>query len=146
MMEQRKFIDSCDMVRHYIEDHTDLKPTRSEIYKAIKDQLKMSFRKVRKGPIYLNSDRNRILRQQAAIKVLELLNRSKILINIDETWINETDFRRMKWRPPGDSNVQSAVQLSPRITLIAALDTLGNAYLTLTQANSNNKTMEIYFH
>jgi len=112
----------------------------------MKDQLKMSFRRVRKGPIYLNSVRNLILRQQAAIKILELLNGSKILINIDETWINETDFRRMKWRPPGDTNVQSAVQLSPRITLIAALDTLGNAYLTLTQANSNNKTMEIYFH
>jgi len=146
MMEQRKYIDSCDMVKAYIEAQTELKPKRSEIYRAMKDQLHMSFRKVRKGPIYLNSDKNLILRQQAALKVLELLNMGKILINLDESWINETDFRRMKWRPPGDSNVQPALQLSPRITLIAALDTLGNAYLTLTQANSNNKTMEIYFH
>ena len=106
----------------------------------------MSFKKVVRGPIHLNSARNRILRQQAAIKVLQLLDQGKILINLDESWLNECDFRRMKWREYGATNVQSALQLAPRITLIAALDTLGNAYLTLTQANSNNKTMEIYFH
>ena len=74
------------------------------------------------------------------------MQQGKILINMDETWLNETDFRRWKWRAPGDSNVLPGVAMAPRITLIAALDTLGNAFLTLTQANSNNKTMEIYFH
>ena len=44
------------------------------------------------------------------------------------------------------SNVEPLAAINPRITLIVALDTLGNAYITLTQANSNNKTMEIYFH
>ena len=87
-----------------------------------------------------------ILRQQGALKVLEAINNGKILINIDETWINECDFRRMKWRAYGSTNVIPAVSLTPRVTMIAALDTLGNVYLTLTQANSNNKTMEIYFH
>jgi len=52
----------------------------------------------------------------------------------------------MKWREYGATNVQSMLPLTPRITIIAALDTLGNAYITLTQANSNNKTIEIYLH
>ena len=36
--------------------------------------------------------------------------------------------------------------MAPRIIVIAALDTLGNIYLTLTHANSNNKSLELYFH
>ena len=78
--------------------------------------------------------------------MLELIDQDKILINIDETWLNECDFRRMKWREYGSSNTLPGLQLAPRITVIAALDSLGNIYLSLTQANSNNKTMEIYFH
>ena len=65
---------------------------------------------------------------------------------MDETWLNETDFRRCKWREYGDKNVVPIHSLAPRITLIAALDTMGSIYITLTQANSNNKTMEIYFY
>ena len=69
-----------------------------------------------------------------------------MLINIDETWLNESDFRRRKWRAYGDCNVVPAVPLQPRITLIAALDIMGHVYLSLTQANSNSKTMELYLH
>ena len=68
------------------------------------------------------------------------------MLNIDETWINESDFRRRKWREYDGTNAVPTHSLTPRITLIAALDTMGNIYLTLTQANSNNKTMEIYFY
>ena len=52
----------------------------------------------------------------------------------------------MKWREYQGTNVVQSVSLQPRITLIAALDTLGNVYLSLTQANSTNKSMECYFH
>ena len=65
---------------------------------------------------------------------------------MDETWLNECDHRRMKWREYDSSNIVPGVQLTPRITLISAIDTMGNVYLSLTQANSNNKTMELYFH
>ena len=64
--------------------------------------------------------------------MLELIDQGKILINIDESWLNETDFRRMKWREYGSSNTVPGWPLAPRITVIAALDSLGNVYLTLT--------------
>jgi len=48
-----------------------------------------------------------ILRQQSAIKILEALEEGKILINMDETWLNEFDFRRMKWREYGTENISS---------------------------------------
>ena len=134
------------MVTKHVNEQTDLGVKQNIVQRIMKDQLHMRFRKVSKGPIYLNSTRNLVLRQQGAMKVLEAINRGKVLINIDETWINESDFRRMKWRAYGETNIVQSVSLTPRVTLIAAVDTLGNVYLTLTQANSNNKTMEIYFH
>ena len=30
------------------------------------------------------------------------MNKGKRIINIDETWIDEMDFRRMKWRHRDD--------------------------------------------
>ena len=35
--------------------------------------------------------------------------------------------------------------MSPRISMIAAIDTLGNAYMTLTQVNTNSQVMAMYF-
>ena len=55
---------------------------------------------------------------------------------MDESWIDSSDYRRMKWRPRYSTNSLPIVQLQPRITMIIALDTLGNVYLTLTQANT----------
>ena len=64
---------------------------------------------------------------------------------IDETWLNMSDFRRMKWREKGKSNAVPTVLMSPRISMIAGLDTDGNTYVTLTQVNSNSGIMQIYF-
>jgi hypothetical protein len=49
-----------------------------------------------------------------------------------------SDFRRMKWQLPGTTNSVAKIEISPRITMILGLDTLGNIYVTLAQANSNS--------
>ena len=51
----------------------------------------------------------------------------------------------MKWRMPGYTNSNAVLAMSPRISLIAAIDTLGNSYMTLTQANTNSSVMAMYF-
>ena len=56
-----------------------------------------------------------------------------------------SDFRRMKWQAPGTTNSVAKYEISPRITMILALDTRGNVYLTLAQANSNSAMMELFF-
>ena len=57
-----------------------------------------------------------------------------------------SDFRRMKWREKGTSNLVPQKQVVPRISMIVGLDTQGSVYLTLVQSNSNSKIMEIYLH
>lgn len=55
-----------------------------------------------------------------------------------------SDFRRMKWQPKHSTNSVGKSQLSPRITVIAAIDSKGEIYITLMQANTNNQTMALY--
>ena len=55
-----------------------------------------------------------------------------------------SDFRNRKWRAYGSTNSLPKVQMQPRITMFAALDTNGEVYLSLIQSNTNNKVMEIF--
>ncbi len=56
----------------------------------------------------------------------------KRIINIDETVISSVDYRRKKWRQHGTTNSIPTKQINPRISLIAAMDTEGLVYLSLT--------------
>ena len=52
------------------------------------------------------------------------------VINVDETWLGMTDFRRMKWREKGTTNSVPAKQVASRISMIVAFDTKGSVFLT----------------
>lgn len=41
--------------------------------------------------------RNLVLRQRWAMEFLVQVKKKTRFINIDETWLNQEDFRRMKW-------------------------------------------------
>ena len=94
-----------------------------------------------------NSARNLVLRQQFALAMLDnLRGKYTTVINVDETWLGMTDFRRMKWQEKGCTNSVPMKQMVTRISMIVGLDTHGSVFLTLVQANSNSKVMEIYLH
>jgi len=52
-------------------------------------------------------------------------------INLDESWLNQSDFRRRKWVPKGTINSQPTSLIWPRIAIIAAIDNFGEIYLSL---------------
>ena len=71
---------------------------------------------------------------------MKLLNQNledKVLLNLDETWLGMSDWRRRKWQAPEGTNSVAAFQMTPRVTMLTAVDTLGNVYLALAQSNSN---------
>ena len=70
--------------------------------------------------------------------MLKLLRDQMRIINIDETWINNTMFRRKKWREHGSTNSVPGHQVNPRISLIGGIDTSGNVYLSALQHNTDN--------
>ena len=55
-----------------------------------------------------------------------------------------SDFRCRKWQPSGVPNSVPALALQPRISLLLVIDSLGQSYVTLTQANSNSAIMELF--
>ena len=64
--------------------------------------------------------------------MLSLLEAKKTIINIDETWLPHLDFRSKKWRAKNQPNTASTKALSPKVNMIAAIDTEGHLYLSLT--------------
>lgn len=70
--------------------------------------------------------------------------KAKNVINIDETWLGMTDFRRRHWRPYKTNCSIKQKQLLPRISMITGVDKLGNIYLCLTQSNSNKSMMSLF--
>ena len=66
------------------------------------------------------------------------------ILNIDESWVDLSDYRFMKWvdyRRPASVAKKS---VTPRISLIAAIDNLGNMYACMTQVNTDGKIMCMY--
>ena len=55
-----------------------------------------------------------------------------------------TDHRRRKWKIKGTTNSIATIQVRPRIVIIAAVDNLGNAYISLLQANTTSEVMKLF--
>ena len=111
----------------------------------MKNRLGMSYCKIQKTAVHLNSVKNLVLRQQFSVQCLDIFRQDKIILNVDETWLGMTNFKQMKWRAKGTTNSVPVVTMLPRITMIAGLDTQGRVYVSLIQGNSNDQTMDIFF-
>ena len=105
----------------------------------------MRYKKVKATSWQANSNRSLILRQQFAKSFLNQDLHKKNIINIDETWLGMSDFRRMKWTFLGRPNSVAKKQMQPRVSMITALDTRGSIYISLLQANSNSNVMEMFY-
>ncbi len=66
------------------------------------------------------------------------------VINIDETWLTESDFRRRKWKQRGSTNSKQIKEFSTRISMIAAIDNFGEMYVSLTQVNTDSNVLSMF--
>ena len=92
-----------------------------------------------------NSSKNLILRQHFAEAFLKVDLSKKTIVNIDETWLGMSDFRRMKWRPRGKPNSVPKKRVQPRISMITGLDTNGSVFVSLSDSNTNSPVMQLFF-
>jgi hypothetical protein len=104
----------------------------------------MRYKRVQAASLQSNSVRNLVLRQQFAMEFLRQWQLGKRIINFDKTWLSMTNFLHQKWRPPGAPNTVPKAQVSPRISMIAALDSCGAVFISLVQANTNACIMRIF--
>ena len=76
--------------------------------------------------------------------MLPLLEKGIRILNIDESWLNETSYTNKVWCAPGSPATIKTKPISYRIALIAALDTEGCIYYSLTQANTDQNVMMVF--
>ena len=57
----------------------------------------MSYRKIHDVAVFSNGEKNLILSQRWALEFLSLTWKKKVFLNIDESWLGMSDFRRRKW-------------------------------------------------
>ena len=107
-----------------------------EVRSVMKQECRMRYRKIKKSAYLGNNTRSQLSRLLFAKKMFDLLDQDVRLVNIDESWIPAKDSRYMKWRAPGDTNSVGIKMLSSRIAILAAIDTRGNVYQSLSQHNS----------
>ena len=70
--------------------------------------------------------------------MFELLLQGKRIINVDESWIAETQYNRRMWRPAKKPCTVNDKVINPRLALIAALDTHGRVYFSLNHSNTDS--------
>ena len=89
----------------------DFKVTTKMVKDVLNKEMDMSYRKINKIALQANSSNNLFLRQRFAIKWLSITQKKTIFINIDETWLDMSDYRRMKWKPKYQSNSNPVVMM-----------------------------------
>ena len=145
MITSNVTIDSAGQVTEKLNRKLPNLYKRHQVRRIMKEDMGMRYRRIQVVSLHTNSEKNRILRQRFAIELVNLLNQGKRIINVDESWFNMSDYRRMKWRAYGDNNSLAKTQVSPRISMIIGIETTGAVYLSLLQANNDSRTMELFF-
>ena len=97
MNESKTYIDSVEQVQKVLTKEHKVQAKKQLVGKIMREDLGMRYKKVKSVSIHANSPKNMVLRQQFALKYIELLRRGKTILCIDESWLGMTDFRRMKW-------------------------------------------------
>jgi len=103
--------------------------------KLLSINCNMSFKRIKRLPVQINSERCLVLRSVYAHTMLHYLYEGYRIINIDESWLQSADCRLYKWGVRGKANTLSMPMLSSKINVIAAIDTNGQVYLSMLQPN-----------
>jgi hypothetical protein len=93
--------------------------------------LGLRYKPLLYGAPEANTERCMVLRQQFAIRFLQILKDGKRVYNIDESWIDSMNYTRGHWRPRLYA-MKGNKAVSPRISLIACVGTDGSSSYCLT--------------
>ena len=110
-----------------LEDHEEKVGLRL-VRDVLKKDFDMSYAKAKDQAVNINSNRNVLLRQAWARRFLQPDLNNKIFLNVDESWIGQSDFRRTMWHEKGKSGSLPKKALNPRISLTVGVDTEGAVF------------------
>ena len=75
---------------------------------------------------------------------LKVLDTGKKVITIDESWLEYSDGTTMVWSKKNQPNSVPSLLIQPRISIIVALSTEGEVYISIAQHNNNSSMMGMF--
>ena len=112
----------------------------------MKKECHLSFIKAKKLLPGTNTEKTIVARQQYALVMVQQLEKGTRVINIDETWLNESSFIRKTWAPrDGRGNVRQNM-VAPRLSMISAMDTDGRVWFSLSHSTTDSNVMITFMH
>ena len=118
--------------------------SRQYVGSVLREDLGVRYRAIKRIPFQANQPRCTFLRMEYAKFMLRTLSENKRVICIDQSWLNDTQFTRRRWRKRGEVNTMSEHQVTPRISLLMAIGTDGELYAALTQVNTDHKVFCLF--
>ena len=76
--------------------------------------------------------------------MIELLQSGKRILNVDESWLSQGSFFNRRWLGTDCPATISYKLISPRLAVLAALDTDGRGFYALTQANTDSDVFMMF--
>ena len=73
--------------------------------------------------------------------MLKVYESNTRVINIDESWIPEADFRKRRWKRRGVNNSKTEKLLSQKINIITAMSSDGDVWIALTTCNTDSNVL-----
>ena len=103
---------SAKAVKQHVEKATGMKVPLRLVLSVLKKQFDLSYKRIKRVQGVGDSERNKVLRSLFAQKMLQLYAQGAHVVNIDESWIPCSDFRRSCWGPRGAGNTMHDTALS----------------------------------
>jgi len=106
LLDRSVAVTSCKQIQEKVAEDYSIPVGSKLVTYVMTKEMNLVYRQVKKVAPQANSQRCLVLRQQYAISLMALLAQGKRIINVDETWLNETNFQRKTWcRPLSSSTV-----------------------------------------
>lgn len=121
-----------------------LKVSRNTIIKYLKHDLGLSYKKVSMLGLRHNIASSKLQRQHAAYHYLSLMAQGVNIINIDESILSQTDFRKKGWSIIGQPAYTQSSQRLSRVSIIGAVSSKGHFYYTVNLGANNSEKIWLF--
>ena len=92
-------IASSHQVKLAVGEQRGLEVSTKQVRLVLHKEMHMGYRMAKAVPTQSNVERALVLRQQYSLRLLPLLERKTRIINVDESWLNQTRHLRRTWVP-----------------------------------------------
>ena len=143
-LTSKQGIWSSKQIQAEIKERIGVEVSKRAVVGALKGKFNLSYRRVKRVSFSGNSEHNRVLRSLYAQKMFKVYRSRSHVVNLDESWLPEADFRRANWDARGQPHSVPAKLMGRKVNMIVAVSSEGFVWLSLTQVNTDEDVMQLF--